>query len=102
MPTDLIEAFMNEEVRVSWHTQDEIEQLADAVDSIIGRTLGRQYMRGYSPSQYAYWGIGSVDESEYVLWSSSSDYNYTFDEFMSLIGADNSSDDTVIDIAGLL
>ena len=91
---DLLET----KIRVKWNSQDELEMMAGLVDQQTGVIRGRQYMRGYAPKQYPYWGIGNEDD-HYCLWSIQAAQTYTADEFISLF---TSPDEQAIDITSLL
>lgn len=95
---EVLNDFLDGTIIVQWNTQDELEMMAELVDQQTGVLRGRQYMRGYAPKQYPYWGIGSEDD-HYCLWSRKIAQIYTSDEFISLF---TSPEEQAVDITSLL
>lgn len=102
MDISLIERFLNEEIRVEWKTEDELEHLADLIDQVSGTQFDRTYIRGYTPEEYEYMGFDK-DEDVYVLYCSEADEMYTMCDFLSVLFEDEAEvEDNTIDIASLL
>ena len=62
MDISLINRFLNEEIRVEWITEDELENLADIIDEASGEKFDRTYIRGYTPEEYEYMGCDKDGE----------------------------------------
>ena len=95
---EVFRGFFGRKIRVQWNTQDELEMMADLIDQQTGFQHGRQYMRGYTPKQYAYWGMGSEDD-HFCLWSIEAEQTYTVGEFISMFTSPEEQD---IDITSLI
>ena len=67
---EFLKTFLSGKIRVKWQTQEELEAMADTVDALTGRNYDREFMRGYSPRQYGFWGmVREGDDAGYCLWS---------------------------------
>lgn len=97
---EFLQDFLHEGIRIKWNAPDEIEYIADMIDQVTGSHYDRQYMRGYSTSQYPYWGVTEYgDEHVYCLFGHGASRTYTSDEFISMLGI---QDESVVDISALL
>ena len=102
MDISLINRFLNEEIRVEWKTEDELENLADIIDEASGEKFDRTYIRGYTPEEYEYMGFDK-DEDIYVLYYSETDETYTMTVFLSALFEDEAeAEENAIDISSML
>ena len=102
MDVSLIDRFLNEEIRVEWKTEDELENIADIIDQASSSQFDRTYIRGYTPEEYEYMGFDK-DENIYVLYCSETDEIYTMDGFLSALFEDEAErEDNTIDISSML
>lgn len=104
MNDEILSEFLNGEARIAWKTQDELECMADLIDRATGLMYCRDYIRGYTPDQYAYFGFDKNGDgrhdSVYCLWKSSNDITYSAEEFMAEFGAGD--EDKECDITSLI
>ena len=97
---EFLQDFLNENIRVQWDTQEELEAMADTVDALTGRSYNREFMRGYSPRQYGFWGMNGEDEyAGYCLWKYESDQVCSPAEFLAALGV---QDEQEVDVSCLL
>ena len=102
MDISLINRFLDEEIRVEWKTEDELENLADIIDEASGEKFDRTYIRGYTPEEYEYMGFDK-DEDIYVLYCSETDEMYTMTDFLSALFEDEAeAEENAIDISSML
>ena len=97
---DVLQDFLDRKIYVKWNTQDEIEHLADIIDQVTGKHYSRDYMRGYKPSQYEYWGMEPYGGSLiYCLYSRTNGRICSYEELLTLL---NFQEEQAIDITSLL
>lgn len=97
---EFLQDFLGNKIRVKWNTQEELEAMADTVDALTGRNYDRKYMRGYSPSQYGFWGMNGDEEyPDYCLWNSDPGQVCSPSEFFAALEV---QDEQEVDVSCLL
>lgn len=97
---EVLQDFLDHKIRVKWNTQEELEAMADTVDALTGNNYDREFMRGYSPRQYGFWGMTSDDDyAGYCLWGVTPEQVCSPSEFLAALEV---QDEQEVDVSCLL